>query len=219
MRSPPTRERKPGSSDASPRAIPDRGSIAVYAQTDPIPVDEALAEDERRVAVAATQDRQAGQHALAEARTRLLTAQRQSVVNAAGSEQPAVAARWWVAVPHRPLEDELATRFRHAIIPGGRRISWRSHQRAAADSQRRTEFTQTELSQAGIEPLALDGVQVLAALWERLHPAARELPDMAALAEATAVASATNAEQAGAHRPQDSSCDRSRSVPGRDLDV
>ena len=34
------------------RAIPDGGSIGVYAQTDPIPVDEALAEDKRRVALA-----------------------------------------------------------------------------------------------------------------------------------------------------------------------
>ena len=184
------------------RAIPDGGSIGVYAQTDPIPVDEALAEDKRRVALAANQDRQAGQLELAETRRRLLTAQRQSVVNAAGSEQPAVAARWWVAVPHRPHEDELATRFRQAIVPGGHRTSWRSHQRAAADSLRQTELAQTQLSQAGIEPLALDGVQVLAALWERFHPAARELPDMAALADATTVASATTAEQAGAHRHQ-----------------
>ena len=184
------------------RAIPDGGSIGVYAQTDPIPVDEALAEDKRRVALAARQDRQAGQVELAETRGRLLTAQRQSVVNAAGSEQPAVAARWWVAVPHRPHEDELATRFRQAIVPGGRRTSWRSHQRAAEDSLRQTELAQTQLSHAGIEPLALDGVQVLAALWERLHPAARELPDIAALADATTVASATTAEQAGAHRHQ-----------------
>ena len=182
------------------RAIPDGGSIGIYAQTDPIPVDEALAEDERRVAIAAAQDRHAGQHGLAEARGRLLTAQRQSVVNAAGSEQPAVAARWWVAVPYRAHEDELTTRFRHAIVPGARRVSWRSHQRAAADSRRQTELTQTQLSQAGIEPLALDGVQVLAALWERFHPGARELPDMAALADATTIATATSAEQAGAHR-------------------
>jgi hypothetical protein len=69
------------------RAIPDGGSIGVYAQTDPIPVDEALAEDKRRVALAACQDRQAGRVELAETRGRLLTAQRQSVVNAAGSDQ------------------------------------------------------------------------------------------------------------------------------------
>jgi hypothetical protein len=182
------------------RAIPDGQSISVYAQTDPIPVDEALAEDERRVALASHQDRQAGLIDLADIRGRLLTAQRQSVVNAAGSEQPAVAARWWVAVPHRPHADELATRFRQALIPGGRRTSWRSHQRAAADSLRQTELTQTQLTHAGIEPIPLDGVQLLAALWERFHPAARELPDMTALAAATTVASATTAKQAGAHR-------------------
>jgi hypothetical protein len=182
------------------RTIPDGQSISVYAQTDPIPVDEALAEDTRGVAVASGHDRRAGLFDLAEVRGRLLTAQRQSVVNAAGSEQPAVAARWWVAVPHRPEADELAARFRQAIVPGGHRTSWRSHQRAAADSLGQTELVQSQLSQAGIEPLALDGVQVLATLWERFHPAASDLPDMADLAAATTVANATTAEQAGAHR-------------------
>lgn len=61
---------------------------------------------------------------------------------------------------------------------------------------------QTQLVAAGIEPLALDGVQVLATLWERFHPAARELPDMARLIDAPAVAAATTAEQAGGHRHQ-----------------
>ncbi|MHB8657715.1 MAG: hypothetical protein ACYC91_07125 [Solirubrobacteraceae bacterium] len=182
------------------RAVPDGQSISVYAQTDPIPVDEALADDADRVALAARQDRHAGRHDLAEIRGRLLTAQRQSVVHAAGSEQPAVAARWWVAVPHHPRDEELAARFRQALTPRTGRTSWRSHQRAAADSARQAELTQTQLSAAGIEPFALDGVQTLAALWERFHPAARELPDMTALAGATAVAGATTAESAGAQR-------------------
>lgn len=97
------------------RAIPDGQSISVYAQTDPIPVDEALAEDAERVALAARQDLRTDRQDLAEIRSRLLTAQRQSVVHAAGSEQPAVAARWWVAVPHRPQADELGARFRQAL--------------------------------------------------------------------------------------------------------
>ena len=44
-----------------PRRSRTAGRSAIYAQTDPIPVDEALAEDERRVAIAADQDRHAGQ--------------------------------------------------------------------------------------------------------------------------------------------------------------
>ena len=182
------------------RAIPDGQSIGVYAQTDPIPVDEALDDDERRVAAACDEDRLAGNHELAAARGRLLSAQRQSVVHAAGSEQPAVAARWWVAIPHRPHEDELAARFQQAITPRGARTSWRSHRRAAAESLRQADLTQTQLSHVGIDPLALDGVQVLATLWERFHPAAREVPEMARFADATSVASATTPEQAGRQR-------------------
>src|SRR5579884_3464045 len=40
------------------RAIPDGQSLSVYAQSDPIPVAEALAEDERRVEHACQYDRQ-----------------------------------------------------------------------------------------------------------------------------------------------------------------
>jgi hypothetical protein len=182
------------------RGIPDRQAISIYAQTDPIPVEEALAEDRRRVELASAHDRHQGREDLAEVRRRLLSAQTQSVVHAAGSEQPAVAARWWVAVPHQPEEEDLRARFRQALTPGGARTAWRSHQRAAADSLRQAEQVQAQLGAVGIEPWALDSVQTLACLWERFHPAARELPDMARLAEATCVASATTAEQAAARR-------------------
>jgi len=124
------------------RGIPDRQALAIYAQTDPIPVAEALAEDRRRVQIACGHDRRHGREDLAQARCRLLSAQTQSVVHAAGSEQPAVAARWWLAVPHKPVGEDLRIRFRHALAPGGARTAWRSHQRAAADSLRQTEQVQ-----------------------------------------------------------------------------
>ena len=68
--------------------------------------------------VACDHDRRHGREDLARARRRLLSAQTQSVVHAAGSEQPAVAARWWLAVPHRPEGEDLRIRFRHALAPG-----------------------------------------------------------------------------------------------------
>jgi hypothetical protein len=182
------------------RGIPDRQALAIYAQTDPIPVGEALAEDRRRVQIACNHDRRHGRDDLAQVRRRLLSAQTQSVVHAAGSEQPAVAARWWLAVPHTPEGDDLRIRFRHALAPGRARTAWRSHQRAAADSLRQSEQVQAQLAAVGIEPWPLDGVQALACLWERLHPAARTLPDLDALAEATALAGATTAEEAGLRR-------------------
>ncbi|MGI8559712.1 MAG: VirB4 family type IV secretion system protein [Solirubrobacteraceae bacterium] len=182
------------------RGIPDRQALSIYAQTDPIPVEEALAEDHRRVELAVAHDRRRGQEDLAQARRWLLSAQQQSVVHAAGSEQPAVAARWWLAVPHEPQGEDVADRFRQALTPGGVRTAWRSHQRAAADSLRQADQVQAQLATVGIEPWPLDGVQALACLWERLHPAARQLPDMDALAAATAVAGATTAERAAAQR-------------------
>ena len=58
-------------------------------------------------------------------------------------------------------------------------------------------LSQAQLAAIGIEPWPLDGVQALACLWERFHPAARTLPDLDALADATGLAGATTAEEAG----------------------
>ena len=65
-----------------------------------------------------------------------------------------------------------------------------------------------QLAAVGIEPWPLDGVQALACLWERFHPAARTLPDLDALAEATGLAGATTAEEASRrrHRILDAIC-------------
>jgi hypothetical protein len=182
------------------RGIPDRQALAIYAQTDPIPVGEAVAEDRHRVQIACENDRRHGRDDLAQTRRRLLSAQTQSVVHAAGSEQPAVAARWWLAVPHRPEREDLRIRLRHTVAPGRARTPWRSHQRAAAESLRQTEQVQAQLAAIGIEPWPLDGVQALACLWERLHPAARTVPDLDAFADATGLASATTAEEACVRR-------------------
>ena len=92
------------------RAIPDRQSLVIYAQTDPIPIRDALAEDRARVQVACEQDTAAGNGELAATRRRFLAGLTQTVFAAAGSEQPAVAARWWVAVPYQPAAPETPAR-------------------------------------------------------------------------------------------------------------
>ena len=48
------------------RGIPDRQALAIYAQTDPIPVGEALAEDRHRVQIACENDRRHGRDDLAQ---------------------------------------------------------------------------------------------------------------------------------------------------------
>src|SRR5438270_11259945 len=66
------------------RAIPDHQGIAVYAQTDPVPMKEALAGDLELAVAAADADRTSGHHALAESRELLLEATTETVLAAAG---------------------------------------------------------------------------------------------------------------------------------------
>ena len=71
-----------------------------------------------------------------------------------GSEQPAVAARYWVAVPWRPAAGPAA---RRCATPGrrrarARRSSWEHHQHAARESLRYTEQVAARLSAMGVDP-------------------------------------------------------------------
>src|SRR6516162_4859960 len=68
------------------RTIPDHQGIAVYAQTDPVPLKEALEGDLELTRSAAAADRAAGHHALADSRALLLEATTQTVLAAAGAE-------------------------------------------------------------------------------------------------------------------------------------
>ena len=77
-----------------------------------------MSEDEDRVARAIADDLAADPPSedLARTRRRFLQAQRQSVSTAAAGEQPAVQARYWVAVPWRP-EVAIKERFKAACSP------------------------------------------------------------------------------------------------------
>ena len=119
---------------------------------------------------------------------------------AAGSEQPAVAARWWVAVPYQPAVAETPReQFRHAVLRARGKTSWAAHHAAAVGSLQLTGQIQAALAGAGIETYLLDGVPTLALLWERVHPAA-EPPDLDLLADAVSVAQATSTEAAAQQR-------------------
>jgi len=181
------------------RTIPDRQSLTVYAQTDPIPIDEALAEDRRRVTDAAEHDHATGQPELASARRRLLAGLTQTVVAAAGAEQPAVAARWWVAVPYQPTPEDPRQQLAHVRARARGRTACRAHLHAAKQSETLTGQIQSALASAGIETYLLNGLQTLAVLWERLHPAATELPDLDRLAAVPQVVN-TITPAAGAQR-------------------
>lgn len=185
------------------RIIPDRQSITVYAQTDPVPIDEALAGDQQATDTAAAQDRAHGNDALATARERLLAATRQTVIAAAGAEQPAVAARWWVAVPYRPMPSDMRLRLRELAAGARGRTLWETHHDSSWESRRLTDQVDAALRAAGIDTWMLDGTQTLALLWERFHPGS-ELADheelLRGLAGACRVAHATDPRDAGEDR-------------------
>jgi hypothetical protein len=129
-------------------------------------------------------DRLHGRHDLARARERLLKATEQTVRAATTAEQPAVAARWWVAVPYQPPAGDVRTQLR-AIAAGARgRTLWETHREAAYESFRLAEQIEAGLRRARIDTWPLDGAQALAVLWERLHPNAQRLPDFDELAGA-----------------------------------
>ena len=190
------------------RLIPDRQSLVIYAQTDPVPIDEALASDRQATAISAEQDRLDDHLELAQARERLLSATTQTVIAAAGAEQPAVAARWWVAVPYQPVIEDVRGQARALLANARGRTLWQAHREAAIESLRLTDQIDAALRRARIDTWLLDGTQTMALLWERLHPAATELPDLQALSDACQIAAATSAEQAAEvrHRILDAVC-------------
>ena len=69
-----------------------------------------------------------GNGELAATRRRFLAGLTQTVFGAAGAEQPAVAARWWVAVPYQPAAAETPReQLRHAAMRARGKTSWAAH--------------------------------------------------------------------------------------------
>ncbi len=184
-------------------AIPDLQGLSFYAQSDPIPIADAMLEDHQRVELAVADDRNHGRDELARSRRRFLQAQTQSVTEAARGEQPAVSARYWVAVPYRPDVHPL-TRLKQAWTRsnGQVRTSWEHHQRAARESLRYTENVAGQLAAMGIDPHIMDPVEILAIAWERLHPAAATLPVFEDFDAVAQIVQATTPDAARAHRQQ-----------------
>ncbi len=182
------------------RLIPDGQSLTVYAQTDPVPIQDALAPDAHATRVAALHDRADGHPDLAAAREYLYEATRQTVIAAAGAEQPAVTARWWVAIPYQPISEDPRRRLADMTAGARGRTRWATHRDAAIESLRIAEQIDAALRRARVDTWLLDGTQTLALLWERLHPAASTLPDLAELETACKVADSTTPAHAGADR-------------------
>ena len=162
------------------QTIGDRQSLMILAQTDPVPITDALASDHQATQVAAAHDHAAGQPDLARARRRLLAATEQTVGAAADAEQPAVAMRWWVVVPYRPVVEDPAEQLRRLAAGAKGRRPWAVHRDAAVESLRYCGQVDAALRRAGIDTWPLDGTQTLALVWERLHPAAEHHPRLSA---------------------------------------
>ena len=204
------------------RIIPDRQGLTILAQTDPVPIHDALAVDIRACEIAAARDQLAGRPDLAAARRRLMAATRQTVRAAAGAEQPAVAARWWVVVPYRPVIDDSREQLRAGWAGARGRTLWETHLEAAFESERLAGQVEAVLRGAGIDTWVLDGTPALALLWERLHPAAELTePEQERLLERLAgtceVAAATRLEDASElrHRTLEVICEH----PAAGIDI
>ena len=104
-------------------------------------------------------------------------------------------------MPWRPAPDLIA-QIRRAWAPSGgvRRSSWEHHQHAARDSLRYTEQVAARLSAMGVDPHVMGPVELLALCWERLHPAAGELPDFERFDGVAQIVQATSPAAAAAHR-------------------
>lgn len=187
-------------------AIPNNQTLSFYAQQDPIAIGEALEMDEQRVDDAIADDVAAGHPDLGTARRRLFQSQRQTVVYAAGGEQPAVRTRFWVAVPFSPDADTPRERAEDLVAPFrpssdvAVKMTWERHQRAAIDSMRYAKAVAGHLTGMGIDAHIMGPVEILAEGWDRLHPGALELPDIAAFADVADVVKWTDPEAARAHR-------------------
>ena len=187
------------------RIIPDRQGLTILAQTDPVPIDDALAADVRAAKIAAARDR-----SQANPRSRRAHATdgghpsngpRRCRCRAAGRRGAVVGRR---ALPAGDRRQPRAAAGELGRRRG--RTLWETHVEAAIESQRLADQIDAVLRRAGIDTWLLDGTQALALLWERLHPAA-ELTEpeqkqlLKRLADACQVAYATTPDQAAArHR-------------------
>jgi hypothetical protein len=184
-------------------AIPDLQGLSFYAQTDPIGIGEAMLEDQQRVELAIADDLAHDRQDLARSRRRFLHAATQSVSTAARGEQPAVAARYWIAVPYIPHKHPMTALKDSWTHTGGQvRTSWEAHQRAARESLRYAEQVIGRLAGMGVDPHLMGPVEVLAGSWERLHPNPQGMPDFQVLEHVAQIVQATTPQQATAHRQE-----------------
>ena len=114
-----------------------------------MPIFTTLCWANKRTRVTTDADRAAGHHALAESRERLLEATTQTVLAAAGAEQPAVAARWWVAVPYSPRVENARDQLRSLAARSRGRTLWSAHREAAIESARVTMQIEAALRESG----------------------------------------------------------------------
>jgi len=92
--------------------------------------------------------------------------------------------------------------LKHAWAPAGGvvRTTWSAHQRAARESLAVTDQVITHLTGMQVDAHLMGPVEILAAGWERLHPAAGSLPDLEAFDRVAQIVQATSAQEATSHR-------------------
>jgi|LSQX01.2.fsa_nt_gb hypothetical protein len=166
-------------------SIPDGQELWVLVQRDPMPPELVGAEDRETAHAVARQDLEDGDHDSAQARIRLHRMTASTLDLAATGAIGASWARHYVAVVWTPQADTMRDRLTDLRAPadnGARRVDFRRHYDAAADSAEYAAYVEAALSDHDVITRRIDGAEALALIWERLHPAAGQHPDPERLA-------------------------------------
>ena len=155
--------------------IPDRQSVQLIAEAEPLDPRRALTQDwlEIRAAMAASQ-RGGGEEAEREAMENFGYGLEQTIRRSAAAID-AVTMRWWVVIPYRlhTPRFELPSLRRS---PALKTITRRDHEQAAYESSRLSANLLSDLRGMDCRARELSGAEYLALLWRWFHPDSEGLP-------------------------------------------
>jgi hypothetical protein len=172
--------------------IPAGQAIQVVVDAEPLDIDRELAPDWAAIDTASDLARRREDAARAEAMRRLGYGLEQTIRRSAAAVE-ALRPRYTIAASWRPAQHP-SIRSRRAV----RSLSYRDHERAAADSLRYTDTIAAELTAAGCQLQALDAPRALHAIARGLRPTPDA--DEPALAAAAQVLETTDPGKALEHR-------------------
>lgn len=165
--------------------IPDEQELWWYALRDPLPLADAVAEDRAAMEVAARADLEAGDEDSARMRARMEQMTELTIAHGAAGAIAASLTRHYALLIWEPKPEtgrELWEDVKRTYLPGADAgpgvIPYPRYAAAASDSDAQISELIGLLTDLEADPRRVDAVEALALIWERLHPAARAVPDL-----------------------------------------